>query len=145
MYAHTIQNVTYTFENLKTLLAKATPLRSGDQLAGIAANSLTEMVAAQYALADLPLKTFLTEFVIPPEQDEVTRLILSQHDSVKFTAISSFTVGQLRDFLLSYQCDTATLTGLQYALTPEIVAAVSKLMRNQDLIAVASKCCVVTK
>jgi len=144
MYHHTIQGRKYHFSDLKSLLAKATPIRSGDQLAGIAAESLTEMVAAQYALADLPLKTFLSDFVIPPEMDDVSRLILQQHNAAQFAEISPLTVGELRDFLLSYECDTTTLTALQYALTPEMVAAVSKLMRNQDLIAVAKKCRVVT-
>jgi len=145
MYSHTIKNISYSFDDLKTLLARATPVRSGDQLAGIAARSLTEMVAAQYALAELPLKTFLTEFVIPPEKDEVSRLILQQHDAEKFSAISHLTVGELRDFLLSYECNSDVLTDLRYALTPEMTAAVCKLMRNQDLIAVASKCRVVTR
>lgn len=145
MYHHTINNHNFHFADLKTLLAKATPIRSGDQLAGIAATSLTEMIAAQYALADLPLKNFLTEFVIAPEQDEITRLILSQHDAEKFKSIAHFTVGELRDFLLSYPCDQTILTELQFALTPEMVAGVSKIMRNQDLIAVAHKCEIVTR
>jgi ethanolamine ammonia-lyase large subunit len=145
MYTHVIHGIVYQFEDLKTLLAKATPIRSGDQLAGIAASSMTEMVAAQFALAELPLHTFLNEFVIPPEVDEVTRLILQQHDAENFKSISHFTVGQLRDFLLSYECNKEVLTSLRYALTAEMVAAVSKIMRNQDLIAVASKCSVVTQ
>lgn len=145
MYSHTIHGMTYQFNDLKTLLAKAAPIRSGDQLAGIAASSMTEMVAAQFALADLPLKTFLSEFVIPPEQDEVTALILRQHDTENFKSISHFTVGDLRDFLLSYECDTKILTELRYAFTPEMIAAVSKIMRNQDLISVANKCCVITR
>lgn len=145
MYSHRIGSTNYSFDSLKTLLAKATPLRSGDQLAGIAANSLTEMVAAQYALADLPLKTFLEDLVIPSESDEVTNLIVKQHDKLAFQLISHYTVGELRDFLLSYACDTTQLTELQYALTPEMVAAVSKIMRNQDLIAVAKKCRVITR
>lgn len=145
MYSHTIQGRVYQFADLKTLLAKATPIRSGDQLAGIAAASLTEMVAAQYALAELPLTVFLSDYVVPPEQDEITRLILQQHDKKNFQCIAHLTIGELRDFLLSYQCDTETLTSLQGALTPEMVSAVSKMMRNQDLIAVASKCQVVTR
>lgn len=145
MYTHTINKVNYQFKDLKTLLAKATPVRSGDQLAGIAAVSLTEMVAAQYALADLPLKNFLADYVIPPDQDEVTRLILRQHDSAAFGQISHLTVGELRDFLLSFACDNTVMNELQYALTPEMAAAVSKLMRNQDLIAAAAKCRVVTR
>lgn len=145
MYTHTISQVTYQFPDLKTLLAKATPIRSGDLMQGIAAESLTEMVAAQYALANLPLKTFLNEFVIPPELDEVSRLIQSQHNPEKFTSISHLTVGELRDYLLSHTCDTAHLTELRYAFTPEMLAAVSKIMRNQDLIAVAKKCEVITR
>jgi len=145
MYKHTIQGSTYEFHDLKTLLAKATPIRSGDQLAGIAALSLTEMSAAQYALADLPLNTFINDYVIPPEQDEITRLIISQHDIQKFKSLSHFTVGQLRDFLLSHECNSSILNSLRYALTPEMIAAVSKIMRNQDLIAVAAKCRVVTR
>lgn len=133
------------FADLKTLLAKATPIRSGDQLAGIAATSYTEMVAAQSLLANLPISTFLTEFVIPPEEDEVTRLILKQHDSKTFQSIAQFTVGECRDFLLSKECTTEILTMLQYAFTPEMVAAISKIMRNQDLIAVSKKCRVITK
>lgn len=145
MYKYTLKGKVYSFADLKTLLARATPIRSGDQLASIAATSLSEMVAAQYALTNLPLKTFLNEFVIPPEQDEVTRLILQQHDAEQFSAIAHFTVGELRNFFLSYECTTPVLTQLQYALTPEMVAAVSKIMRNQDLIAVASKCEVITQ
>lgn len=145
MYSHCIGSVNYHFKDLKTLLAKATPIRSGDQLAGIAASSLSEMVAAQYALADLPLKVFLNEYVIAPEQDEVSRLILKQHDSRQFQLISAMTVGDLRDYLLSYHCSHEVLAGLRYAFTPEMVAAVSKIMRNQDLIAVAKKCEVVTQ
>lgn len=145
MYTHTLRGETYRFASLKALMAKATPVRSGDQLAGIAAETLTEMSAAQYALAELPLKTFLSEFVIEPENDNVTRLILDQHDLGAFVNISSLTVGELRNFLLSRHCDAEVLRSLQYALTPEMVAAVSKIMRNQDLIAVSHKCEVVTK
>ena len=144
MYTHTIRGHRYVFPDLKSVLAKASPIRSGDQLTGIAANTLTEMVAAQYVLADLPLKVFLKEFIIPAEQDEVTRLIIQQHNLDKFNQISTLTVGELRDFLLSYVCDSSILSELTTALTPEMVAAVSKLMRNQDLIAVAKKCRVVT-
>ncbi len=115
MFKHTINHHQFIFPTLKELLAKATPIRSGDLMQGIAATSLTEMVAAQLALADLPLKVFLSEFLIPPDQDEVTRLILSQHDAVQFQTISHFTVGELRDHLLSHHCD---LVALRYALTP---------------------------
>lgn len=143
MYQHTLNRTRYHFPDLKTLLAKATPLRSGDVMQGVAATSLTEMVAAQMTLADMPLKQFLIDFVIPPEIDEVTRLIIKQHDEVEFQLISHLTVGELRDFLLA--CDENTLKNLRYAFTPEMLAAVSKLMRNQDLITVAKKCEVVTK
>src|SRR5260221_534454 len=145
MYTHTINRLTYKFPTLKTLLAKATPIRSGDQLAGIAATSLTEMIAAQYIIADIPIKRFLTEPLIDPNKDEVSALILKQHDKVAFASISHLTVGELREYLLDYNCTTQVLQNIRYALTPEMVAAVSKIMRNQDLIAVAKKCEVMTK
>ena len=144
-YRHTVRQTTYVFESLKTLLAKATPGRSGDQLAGVAAGSAEERVAAQMALADLPLTIFLNEVVISYERDEVTRLIIDTHDAVAFAPVRHLTVGGFRDFLLSEQTSTATLQALAPGLTPEMVAAVSKLMRNQDLITVAAKCEVVTR
>jgi ethanolamine ammonia-lyase large subunit len=144
-YQHTIQNRTYQFDNLRTLLAKATPFRSGDALSGLAAASYEERVAAQMTLADVPLKTFLQEAIIPYEKDEITRLIIDTHDQAAFAGISHFTVGELRDWLLSDEADTQTLRLLSPGLTPEMVAAVSKLMRNQDLISVAQKCEVVTR
>jgi ethanolamine ammonia-lyase large subunit len=145
VYNCTLRSRTYRFNDLKSLLAKASPLRSGDTLAGLNASSHEEKVAAQMTLADVPLKTFLTELVIPYEADEVTRLIIDSHDAKAFELISSFTVGQLRDWLLSDAADTITLQNLADGLTPEMVAAVSKLMRNQDLINVASRCEVVTR
>ena len=145
MYQITLKNKKYKFNDLKDLMAKATPLRSGDILAGVAAESLTQMVAAQMILADLPLSVFTQQFVIDPEIDEISRLIIKQHDLVKFAPISSMCVGELREYLLSYECTPQVLADLRYALTPEIVAAVSKIMRNQDLIAVAAKCEVITK
>ena len=145
MYKINLKNNTYMFDDLKMLMAKATPIRSGDVLAGVAANSISEMVAAQMLLADLPLKVFTQEFLIDPEIDEVSRLIIKQHDTVAFQSISQMCVGDLRDYLLSYECDSDALYTLRYALTPEMVAAVSKLMRNQDLIAVAAKCEVISK
>jgi len=144
-YQCTINNFTYRFAHLKVLLAKASPLRSGDVLAGIAADSANERVAAQIVLADIPLKNFLNEALIPYEEDEVTRLIIDEHDAEAFTAISHFTVGDLRDWLLSDDADNNKLTELTFAFTPEMIAAVSKLMRNQDLIAVAQKREVVTR
>lgn len=131
--------------SLRELMAKATPLRSGDVLAGIAASSEEERVQAQMKLADVPLKKFLNECVIPYEKDEVTRLIIDSHDAEAFAPVSSYTVGDMRDWLLTDAADTATLQALAPGLTPEMVAAVSKLMRLQDLILVASKCQVVTK
>ncbi|OUJ74005.1 ethanolamine ammonia-lyase subunit EutB [Hymenobacter crusticola] len=145
MYRYTIRQHTYAFDDLKTLLARATPLRSGDVLAGVAAETYEERIAAQLALADVPLRTFLHEALVPYEQDEVTRLILDTHDALAFASISHFTVGQLRDWLLSDAADALTLQNLAPGLTPEMVAAVSKLMRNQELIAVARKCEVVTQ
>jgi ethanolamine ammonia-lyase large subunit len=145
MYRHTIKSKVYRFEDLKTLLAKASPYRSGDELAGICASSYEERVAAQIRLADVPLKTFLNEVVIPYEQDEVTRLIIDSHDAVAFDQVSHLTVGELCDWLLSDDTDTETLKSIATGITPEMAAAVSKLMRNQDLIAVAKKCGVVTR
>ncbi|MCX6215166.1 ethanolamine ammonia-lyase subunit EutB [Spirosoma sp.] len=144
-YPFTIGSFTYRFVDLKELLAKASPLRSGDGLAGLAATSYEERVAAQLALANVPLTTFLTEVVIPYETDEVTRLIIDTHDKQAFAPISHFTVGDLRDWLLSNEADTPVLRQVASGLTPEMVAAVSKLMRNQDLILVAKKCEVVTR
>ncbi|HNP44046.1 MAG TPA: ethanolamine ammonia-lyase subunit EutB [Panacibacter sp.] len=144
-YHCSIRNRNYTFSNLKTLLAKATPFRSGDALAGLTAASYEERVAAQFALADVPLKKFLQEVLIPYESDEVTRLIIDTHDAVSFAPVSHFTVGQFRDWLLSDDADTATLQQLAAGLTPEMVAAVCKLMRNQDLVSVAQKCEVITR
>ncbi|RFM32614.1 ethanolamine ammonia-lyase subunit EutB [Chitinophaga silvisoli] len=144
-YRHTFQHRTYEFRDLRTLLARATPFRSGDALAGLCADSAEERVAAQMALADVPLKTFLQELVIPYEQDEISRLIIDTHDVHAFAPVSHFTVGQFRDWLLSDQADTLTLQQLAPGISPEMVAAVSKLMRNQDLISVAKKCEVVTR
>jgi len=144
-YQCTIGNTSYRFEDLKTLLAKASPYRSGDALAGLAAGSYEERVAAQIALADVPLKTFLQEALVPYETDEITRLIIDTHDADAFTRISHMTVGEWRDWLLGDEADTATLQQLAPGITPEMTAAVSKLMRNQDLISVARKCEVITK
>lgn len=144
-YKTTIRQHTYRFGDLKTLLAKASPLRSGDVLAGIAAETYEERVAAQMALADVPLKTFLNEAVVPYETDEITRLIFDTHDAVAFAPVAHFTVGEWRNWLMTDAADTAALQRLAPGLTPEMTAAVSKLMRNQDLIAVAKKCEVVTR
>lgn len=135
----------YVFQDLKTLMAKATPLRSGDELAGIAAENATERVAAQMALADVPLKNFLNEALIDYESDEVTRLIIDDHRADRFAPIAHFTVGDFRNWLLSDAASTDKLQQLALGLIPEMVAAVSKIMRNQDLILVASKCEVVTR
>jgi ethanolamine ammonia-lyase large subunit len=142
---HTIDGTTYAFRDLKDLLAKATPPRAGDELAGISARTAVERVAAQMTLADLPLTAFLNEALIPYETDEVTRLILDTHDPSAFAPIASLTVGALRDHLLSHESTTESLAALAPGLTPEMAAAVSKLMRVQDLIAVARKIRVVTR
>jgi ethanolamine ammonia-lyase large subunit len=144
-FAYTIGNIRYSFASLRELLAKATPLRSGDVLAGVAARSAKERVAAQFVLADLPLTHFLFEHVVPYEADEVTRLIADTHDAQAFAPIQSFTVGELRDWLLSDEATPARLTALAPGLTPEMAAAVSKLMRVQDLILAAAKIRVVTR
>ncbi len=143
-YTSTLSGQRYRFDSLKQLLAYASPLRSGDELAGIAAASAEARVAARMALADLPLSHFLDHALIPYESDEVTRLIIDTHDAAAFASVSSMTVGQFRDWLLSYAADTAALAALAPGLTPEMAAAVSKIMRNQDLIAVAAKISVVT-
>jgi ethanolamine ammonia-lyase large subunit len=145
MYAATVGSRRYSFGDLKTLLAKATPLRSGDQLAGLAAESGEERVAAQFALADLPLGTFLNEAVVPYEKDEVTRLIVDSHDRTAFEPVASLTVGGFRDWLLADETTTERLAALAPGLTPEMVAAVSKICRLQDLMLIAAKCSVVTK
>jgi ethanolamine ammonia-lyase large subunit len=144
-YRHTIRNKVYKFSDLKTLLGKASPYRSGDELAGVTAEGYEERVAAQITLADVPLKVFLNEVVIPYEQDEITRLIIDGHNNISFNLISHLTVGELRDWLLSDETDTVTLTDIAAGITPEMAAAVSKLMSNQDLIAVGKKCEVVTR
>ena len=144
-YQHTLDSRVWHFDDLKTLLAKASPYRSGDVLAGVAAESPVERTAARMALAELPLVRFLEEPMIPGEEDEVTRLILESHDARAFAAVAHLTVGDFRDWLLGEAADEATLTAIRPGLTPEMVAAVSKLMRNQDLISVARRCRVVTR
>ncbi|MFZ0747127.1 MAG: ethanolamine ammonia-lyase subunit EutB [Terracidiphilus sp.] len=144
-FAHSIGSKRYKFVDLRELLAKSTPLRSGDALAGLAAESAEERVAAQFVLADLPLASFLAEHVIPYEEDEVTRLIVDTHDADAFAPVRSFTVGELRDWLLSDEATPERLSALAPGLTPEMAAAVSKLMRVQDLIAASAKIRVVTR
>ena len=144
-FAHTVGSRTYQFRDLKDLMAKATPARSGDRLAGLAAASAEERVAAQMALAELPLTLFLNELVIPYEQDEVSRLIIDEHDQAAFGRIAHLTVGDLRNWLLGDDADAAALAAVAPGVTPEMAAAVSKIMRIQDLILVAKKCRVVTR
>ena len=143
-YRHVIANTAYVFNDLRDLLAKASPPRSGDCLAGIAAESAEQMVAARIALADVPLRQFLNETVIAYETDEVTRLIVDSHDTEAFAPIASLTVGSFRDWLLAAKASPDVLKAISRGLTPEMAAAVSKLMRNQDLILAAKKCEVVT-
>ncbi|MCX7067145.1 MAG: ethanolamine ammonia-lyase subunit EutB [Methylococcales bacterium] len=145
MYKAYIANLSYDFKTLRNLMAKATPPRSGDYLAGVAAANNLERVAAQWVLADVPLKQFLNEALVPYEQDEITRLIIDEHDSVAFAPVSHLTVGDFRNWLLSEQTTTEVLTAIAAGLTPEMVAAVSKIMRIQDLILVAKKCRVITR
>jgi ethanolamine ammonia-lyase large subunit len=133
------------FADLKTLLAKATPQRSGDDLAGISADSPEERVAAQMALADLPLTTFLSDHLVPYEEDEVTRLIVDEHDAKAFAPVAGMCVGEFRDWLLSDAAQSYLLQGLAPGITPEMAAAVSKIMRLQDLVTVAAKIRVVTR
>ncbi len=141
----TLAGKSHRFADLRTLMAKATPLRSGDMLAGLAAESAEERVAAQHLLADLPLAHFLQDPLVPYEDDEVTRLILDRHDPEAFGPVAALSVGQFRDWLLRYETDAASLAALAPGLIPEMAAAVCKIMANQDLILVASKCGVVTR
>ncbi|EYF05732.1 ethanolamine ammonia-lyase subunit EutB [Chondromyces apiculatus] len=144
-YRHRVAGRTWVFRDLKELLARASPLRSGDQLAGIAASSTAERMAARMALAEVPLRRFLDEVVIPYESDDVTRLVLDTHDNEAFAPIGALTVGDFRDWLLSDAVDSEVLARIKAGITPEMAAAVSKLMRNQDLILVARKCRVITR
>lgn len=143
-YSHTVGERRYGFCDLADLMAKATPHRSGDCLAGIAATTAEERVVAQMVLAELPLVTFLQEPLIPYEQDEVTRLIMDDHNKDAFAAIAHLTVGDFRNWLLSDLASTEKLAQVSAGITPEMAAAVSKIMRNQDLILVAKKCHVST-
>ena len=145
VYRQTIQATSYLFDDLRELMAKATPPRSGDRLAGIAAASAEQMIAARMALAEVPLETFLRETLVPYEDDEVTRLIIDTHDASAFAGVASLTVGAFRDWLLSDAATLQSLKNLARGITPEMAAAVSKLMRNQDLILVAKKCEVITR
>lgn len=144
-YTHSIDGTGYRFEGLRVLLARASPARAGDVLAGLAADSARERVAAQIALSEVPLREFLQQPLIAYEHDEVTRLIIDGHDTVAFAPVSHLTVGGFRDWLLSYAADATSLAQLAPGLTPEMVAAVSKIMRIQDLVIVAAKCRVVTR
>ena len=145
MYSATIASSRYVFPDLKTLLAKASPARSGDQLAGVAAASGEERVAAQYALADVPLASILAQPVIPYESDEVTRLIVDGHDHAAFATIAHLTVGGLRDWLLSDAPTAQKLAALAPGITPEMAAAVAKISGLKDLMVMAAKCSVVTR
>ena len=144
-YRQTIGSHTYHFRDLKTLMARASPMKSGDVLAGIAAATEEERIAARFALADLPLTAFLNEALIPYEEDAVTRLILDHHDNAAFAPLSGMSVGDFRDWLLAYETDAERLRSVTAGITPEMAAAVSKLMRNQDLILVAAKAETVTR
>mgnify|MGYP001076406416 CR=1 FL=1 len=144
-FSHIVGARTYLFRDLKDLMAKATPPRSGDYLAGLAAGSAEERVAAQMKLAELPLSIFLNDLLVPYEQDEISRLIVDGHDATAFAAIRHLTVGDFRNWLLSDQVDDVVLTAAAPGITPEMAAAVSKIMRVQDLILVGKKCRVVTR
>jgi ethanolamine ammonia-lyase large subunit len=145
MYRTIFGNKSYNFPDLKSVLAKASPSRSGDDLAGISAGSAEERVAAKMALAEIPLSEFVSKEIIPYDQDEITRLIQDSHDKVAFQDISHFTVGDFRDYLLTEECDSNKIKSLHNGITPEMASAVSKIMRNQDLILVSSKIQVITQ
>ena len=144
-YATTLGGVTHAFGDLKTLLARASPPRSGDELAGIAAGAEEERIAARFVLADVPLARFLAEPLIPAEDDDVTRMLLDTHDNAAFAPLAHLTVGGFREWLLDPATDGTVLAAVAAGITPEMAAAVSKLMRAQDLILVARKCRVVTR
>jgi len=144
-YTHTVGGSRHSFADLKDVLAKASPARSGDYLAGLAARTAAERMAAKMCLAELSLTTFVNESVIPYETDEVTRLIVERHDAAAFAAIRHLTVGDFRNWLLLDSTDEAALSRIAPGVTPEMAAGVSKLMRNQDLILVAKKCRVITR
>ncbi|RST49753.1 ethanolamine ammonia-lyase subunit EutB [Variovorax sp. MHTC-1] len=144
-YRTTIDSQAFSFEDLKQVMAAASPARSGDYLAGVGAATAQQRMAARHVLAETPLKQFLTEALIPYEEDNITRLIIDGHDAEAFAPVAHLTVGDFRNWLLSEQADTQALTALAPGLMPEMAAAASKLMRNQDLVAVARKCSVVTR
>lgn len=144
-YRTTIDSQAFVFDDLKQVMAVASPARSGDYLAGIGAATAQHRMAARHVLAETPLARFLTEALVPYEEDNITRLIIDGHDARAFAPVAHLTVGDFRDWLLSERADTAALSALAPGLTPEMAAAASKLMRNQDLIAVARKCSVVTR
>src|SRR5512139_164381 len=143
-YAHTVDGVTWRFADLRELLARASPHRSGDVLAGVAARSAEERMAARLALADVPIRALLREPVVPYEEDDVTRLVADGHDAAALAPVAHLTVGELREWLLDDATGPAELAALAPGVTPELGAAVSKLMRNQDLVLAARKCRVVT-
>ncbi len=143
-YQIKIGNRTYLYKNLSDLMAKATPKRSGDMLAGLAANTSQERAVAQMRLAEVPLKTFLEDLLIPYEDDEITRLIIDKHDKEAFEIISHLSVGEFRNWLLSDNTSKKLIEKVRPGITPEMVAAVSKIMRNQDLIMIAKKCPVIS-
>jgi ethanolamine ammonia-lyase large subunit len=144
-YEHTVDGHVWRFADLRMLLGRASPPRSGDVLAGIVADSAEERIAARMALADVPLRRFLEEPLIPCETDEISRLIFDRHDAAAFAPVAHLTVGDFRDWLLSDRADERGLEALRAGLTPEMTAAVSKLMRSQDLVAVARKCRVISR
>ncbi|MET3517183.1 ethanolamine ammonia-lyase large subunit [Pseudacidovorax sp. 1753] len=144
-YRTTIQHQVFDFDDLRQVMACASPARSGDYLAGVGAATAQQRMAARHVLADTPLRQFLSEALVPYEEDNITRLILDGHDAAAFAPVAHRTVGDFRNWLLSDAADAAALTALAPGLTPEMVAAVSKLMRNQDLIAVARKCRVTSR
>ena len=139
-YCHRHGDGRHAFADLRALLAEASPRRSGDELAGLAAPTQARRIAARMALADLPLKTFLNEALVPYETDEVTRLIIDTHDAAAFAPLAAMTVGDFREYLLDEATDSAALKRIAPGLTPEMAAAVSKLMTNGDLVAAAAKC-----
>ncbi len=138
-FTHTTRGERFAFADLRELLAKANERKSGDELAGIAACSERERAAAKFALADVPLAVIVANPVVDPNADDVTHLILESHDQRAFASLASLTVGEFREFLLDDATTPDTLHALHNAITPEIAAAVTKIMGNKDLVYVAAK------
>lgn len=138
-YSQVLRNERFVFADLRELLAKSSESKSGDLLAGIAATSERERIAAKMALADVPLQAFLKQPVIDPEIDDVSRLILDHHPSEAFQLFASMTIGELREWMLQRFSQPSAYDELKNILTPEMVSALTRVLSNKELVALASK------